>query len=598
MPSEKTLSLQPYPPVICFAGISLTPPSKTPFATGIKRRRRRKLKPPTASKPSATKTDISLPPSSISPSTSQSLLPSISSRLSTQDTTTSPKATASSTTKTTITTAPSGGKPTPSSESSSTTSTSSLSSKPTITTASPTPKLNGKPAATPSSTAAAAAAPVATTTAPSAPSPTPAKPPSSWAALLKPTTEKTKLPATSPSQQTRATVSDNTTLNTLPPKKFTGIADIIHQYEPTYKMPLLQPRGLINNVNTCFMNVILQPLSHAPPFYNLIKTIGQHVVHNFKSKTPLLDSLIEFINEYRPENPDGEYGEPFVPEYVYDALRGQKRFDSLRGRQEDAEEFLCFLLDGLHEEMVSVLKAALEKQQGEEEKKQRQNGNGQSDWLEVGHKNKTASLRTTGFDESPIKKVFGGTGRSVLRCPGAKDSVTVEPYQSLPLDIQPDSVRSIEDAIRNMTLPEIMHDYMSPKGVRVDATKQVYLENLPSVLILHVKRFVFDNVGGVQKLRKQVRYSSTMTIQEDWMARPSSSVTYQLFGVVYHHGSSAGGGHYTCDIKRHNGEWLHIDDTTIVSVKEEDVLVTEQNTQTSEQQQADQTAYILFYMKS
>jgi ubiquitin carboxyl-terminal hydrolase 10 len=55
---------------------------------------------------------------------------------------------------------------------------------------------------------------------------------------------------------------------------------------------------------------------------------------------------------------------------------------------------------------------------------------------------------------------------------------------------------------------------MSPKGVRVDATKQVYLENFPSVLILHVKRFVFDNVGGVQKLRKQVRYSSRMTIHE------------------------------------------------------------------------------------
>lgn len=57
-----------------------------------------------------------------------------------------------------------------------------------------------------------------------------------------------------------------------------------------------------------------------------------------------------------------------------------------------------------------------------------------------------------------------------------------------------------------------MHDYMSPNGERVDATKQIYLENLPSVLMLHVKRFVFDNVGGVQKLRKQVAYSSKMNI--------------------------------------------------------------------------------------
>jgi ubiquitin C-terminal hydrolase len=48
-----------------------------------------------------------------------------------------------------------------------------------------------------------------------------------------------------------------------------------------------------------------------------------------------------------------EFGEAFSPEYVYDALRGLKRFDSMKGRQEDAEEFLGFLLDGLHEEFLA-----------------------------------------------------------------------------------------------------------------------------------------------------------------------------------------------------------------------------------------------------
>src|SRR5690349_5536282 len=41
---------------------------------------------------------------------------------------------------------------------------------------------------------------------------------------------------------------------------------------------------------------------------------------------------------------------PFAPVYIYDALRRRNKFDSLRGRQEDAEEFLSALLDGLHEE--------------------------------------------------------------------------------------------------------------------------------------------------------------------------------------------------------------------------------------------------------
>ncbi|KAG1145225.1 hypothetical protein G6F37_005662 [Rhizopus arrhizus] len=450
-----------------------------------------------------------------------------------------------------------------------------------------------------------------TTPKPTSPSKPASKPTAtSWAALLKVNENKLKASSTSSStssiasapvantnvngKQTPRKLASPTPSNTV---KFTGIADIISKYEPSFNAPLLQPRGLINNVNTCFMNVILQPLSHCPPFYNLIKTISTKVAHNIKSKTPLLDSIIEFINEFQTERLDSleQYGEPFVPEYVYNALRGQKKFDTLRGRQEDSEEFLCFLLDGLHEEMINVLK--------ERETKRLEEDNGKNDeWLEVGAKNKTSNLRTTGFDESPISKIFGGKVRSVLRCPGAKDSINLEPYQSLPLDIQPENVHSVEDAIANMTLPEIMHDYTSPKGLKVEATKQVYFEKLPSVLILHMKRFVFDNVGGVQKLSKRVSYGSQLVIDPEWMVhvmRQAEPVTYKLFGIVYHHGSSAGGGHYTCDIKRRNGEWLHIDDTTITPVSEKDVLVTEEeNTRTSEKIHAGQTAYILFYIKA
>ena len=201
---------------------------------------------------------------------------------------------------------------------------------------------------------------------PKSPSTPKAKPPTSWAALLKSKNDAaSKAKAASPAAQTpnnikspiskssspavaTAATSNKLSVNggtnailVQPPataSKFMGIADIIHRYEPRLvnASPLLEPRGLINNVNTCFMNVILQPLSHCPPFYDLLKTIGQHVVHSFRSKTPLLDSMIEFMNEFRPESASNEgvktgpYGEPFVPEYVYDALRGQKRFDSLK----------------------------------------------------------------------------------------------------------------------------------------------------------------------------------------------------------------------------------------------------------------------------
>jgi ubiquitin C-terminal hydrolase len=162
------------------------------------------------------------------------------------------------------------------------------------------------------------------------------------------------------------------------------------------------------------------------------------------------------------------------------------------------------------------------------------------------------------ISESPISKIFGGKIRSILSCQGSKDSVTSEPFQSLPLDITPEHVRSVEDALENMTMPETMHDYVSAKGVNTNATKQVFLETLPPVLVLHVKRFVYDNIGGVQKLQKHVRYDLELNIKSgmirarqlllamirpfclslskmftEWISapkKPAQGVKYKLFG--------------------------------------------------------------------
>lgn len=80
---------------------------------------------------------------------------------------------------------------------------------------------------------------------------------------------------------------------------------------------------------------------------------------------------------------------------MYNALRGQKKFDTLRGRQEDSEEFLCFLLDGLHEEMAGVLKEQHDKREAEAMAAAKAAGD--EEWLEVGAKNKTSNLRSVSF---------------------------------------------------------------------------------------------------------------------------------------------------------------------------------------------------------
>jgi ubiquitin carboxyl-terminal hydrolase 10 len=72
-------------------------------------------------------------------------------------------------------------------------------------------------------------------------------------------------------------------------------------------------------------------------------------------------------------------------------------------------------------------------------------------------------------------------------------------------------------------------------------------------------------------------------------------VHYKLYGVLYHHGESAGSGHYTVDVLHPNGEsgeevWLNIDDEAVSAVGHEDVFGEHDNERVDRR-----SAYMLLY---
>ncbi|PTB68575.1 cysteine proteinase [Trichoderma citrinoviride] len=372
-----------------------------------------------------------------------------------------------------------------------------------------------------------------------------------------------------------------------------------YQVENIDKVDFLEPRGLINTGNMCYMNSVLQVLVSCVPFYDFLDQVGKKAAHSFKSETPLIDALIMFMREFKVlksapsveqlnrllKNEDFErYGEPFTPEFVYEAIRHLPRFASMRrGHQQDAEEFLGFLLQSLDDECTHVMR---DLPVGHEEvpSSNASTGSGvaSDDWLEVGRKQRAAVSRLSGHNTStPITKIFGGLLRSEFRVPGLKDSITTERYQPLQLDIGSPDINNVVDALRGLTRPErLQGDFNSPRGKDVVATKQVFIESLPPVLILHLKRFQFDAEGrGTVKIWKKIGYPLELEIPREALSRQrrqnldnASMPRYRLISVVYHHGKNASGGHYTVDVRRQDGrEWIRLDDTVIRRIRPEDI---------------------------
>ncbi|EPS27485.1 hypothetical protein PDE_02428 [Penicillium oxalicum 114-2] len=419
--------------------------------------------------------------------------------------------------------------------------------------------------------------------------------PKSWADLVRnKNAARTASPA-SPESSPLGVQKNESLANVL-----SSLGEDVSQYSD--RIAFLEPRGLVNTGNMCYMNSVLQILVSCVPFHQFLDLVGRRAAHSFHSDMPLIDAMIMFMREFNvidaasseeqlrlrlKPNELEQYGEAFVPEFVYEMIRQLPRFrDMRRGHQQDAQEFLGFLLEELHEECDRAAKHVSKAQNAKETDGSASvhEAGGDGEWLEVGHKQKAAVTQLSGAitAETPITRIFGGKLRSEFKVPGNKTSVTMEPYQPLQLDIGAPDVHNILDALKGLTKPEsIQGDFNSSRGPNVTATKQMFIETLPPVLILHLKRFQYDSItGATQKIWKKVGYPLDLEIprevfpahRRNALAAQGGLPKYRLMGVIYHHGKNASGGHYTVDVRRQDGrEWIRMDDTVIRRVRSEDV---------------------------
>jgi len=451
-------------------------------------------------------------------------------------------------------------------------------------------------------------------------SPSPAAPVGSWASLF---TSKTTSSISDSSSKPMARIppfSATDRVDGQSPKEPNSaekeLGNFLNSYALKHVATALLPRGLTNRSNWCFVNAILQALLACPPFYNLMKNLPNSVLDlkTQKSKTPMLDSIIEFINEFsvleqmnknqkkdkNRKKEDIVTGIGLEPSYVYKMLLNleEDTFKVVDGRQEDAEEFLTCLLNGLSDEMLAMMKLAVEQPPAiEVPVNETAADDNPDDWQEVGAKGKgcvTRRVTNSSHVQTPIQSMALGMCRSSVKSETGDNSATLQPFYTLQLDIQDQAIQSVTDALGQNFANEKLDGFICSKTKKeIDATRILSLEELPSILILHLKRFVYDGkTGGVQKIMKQIEFGVDLEISKSILSAECRASPkqrqYKLFGVVYHNGREATKGHYVTDIY-HTGyaTWLHCDDS-IVQPTAEQLVVTPS---------ASSTPYLLFYRR-
>ncbi|XP_056413759.1 ubiquitin carboxyl-terminal hydrolase 49 [Hyla sarda] len=387
--------------------------------------------------------------------------------------------------------------------------------------------------------------------------------------------------------------------------------------------------GLRNLGNTCYMNSILQVLSHLQKFRECFLTLdpcekeelltnkgtnGKPCTGNIGSGYPSgglglngggsnIKKSLELIQAKEPSTKQlslchelhtlfrvmwsGKWAlvSPFAMLHsVWSLIPAFRGYD-----QQDAQEFLCELLDKVQQELESE-------------------GSKHRILIPISQRKLTKQVLKV------VNTIFHGQLLSQVTCLTCSyKSDTVEPFWDLSLEF-PERYHSLEKGITPVTTTECRLTEMlakftetealegkiyacdqcnrrrrksSPKPlVLSEAKKQLMIFRLPQVLRLHLKRFRWSGRNHREKIGVHVFFDQVLNMEPYCRGSLSPSdpgtYLYDLSAVVMHHGKGFGSGHYTAYCYNTEGEfWVHCNDSKLNMCSVEEVCRTQ--------------AYILFY---
>ncbi|KAF5281657.1 hypothetical protein FQR65_LT14587 [Abscondita terminalis] len=348
--------------------------------------------------------------------------------------------------------------------------------------------------------------------------------------------------------------------------------------------------GLKNIGNTCFMNSVIQCLSNTKLLLEYVKNDsyipdintsissmkgalikGKSTVAIAIRITSLFVAFSQVIKELWSEDSSDR---------VVNTLSLKSQIQRFAPRfmgysQQDAQEFLRYLLEGLHEDVNRVTTKPAPILSEIDEK------------LSDGEKASESWQRYLRMDNSRVVDIFVGQLKSTLRCTHCGHcSVTFDPFWDLSLPIpQRAGPMRLQQCLDSFTREETLDGDEKPTcskcKERRKCTKSFAIQKFPKILVIHLKRF-----SPTERFRGKLSVSVDFPLEnldmKNYAAESGSSdCRYNLYAISNHSGTTYSG-HYTAYCRHpYSHAWHEYNDSRVSGISSKTLVSGE--------------AYVLFY---